>query len=392
MEPWICSARALFAVRNGDQYPKTASAAGVRQPAARSENMEVDKIQTAYKFLQPILGTTAAPVLFGVALIASGQASTITGTLTGQIIMEGFINIRLQPWVRRIVTRLLAIIPVLAVILYFGEDSTGWLLVLSQVILSLQLAFAVVPLIHFVSDKVLMKKFAISPLVKAVPWIAAAVIMALNIKLAADTLAVMLAGSGSLLADAAVLSASAFLGALLLYIVTEPALTKLFGGRALKKKASIHGDGLMPAIQHVEPFKKIAAALDFTQSDADILSYAVGIVKESSAIMLMHVIESAGANVYGKDIEDTETKQDRDRLIRYTEELKRLGVANACYAIGYGKRVKALADLIKKNNADIAVFGSRGHKGIKGLFFGITSNRVKDKVDIPIIIAKRQPA
>ena len=356
----------------------------------RTGNVEVNEIQTAYKLLQPILGTTLAPILFGIALIASGQASTITGTLTGQIIMEGFINIRLQPWVRRLLTRLLAIIPALLVILYFGEDSTGWLLVLSQVILSLQLSFAVVPLIHLVSDKLFMKKFVISPWVKVVSWVVAAVIMALNIKLVIDTLTGMIAGGGgSLLADAAVLSVCVFLGGLLVYIVFEPLLTKGFGRKSLKnREASIHGDSAMPAIRNVESFKRIAVALDFTQSDADILSYAVGIAKQSSAVILMHVIESAGADVYGDEIEDAETKQDRNRLIQYAKALENLGIRDARYDIGYGNRVKTLAELIKKNEADIAVFGSHGHKGIKDLFFGITSDKVKDRVNIPIVIAK----
>ena len=357
----------------------------------RTGNTGVNEIQKAYQLLQPILGTTLAPILFGVALIASGQASTITGTLTGQIIMEGFINIRLQPWVRRIVTRLLAIIPALAVIIYFGEDSTGWLLVLSQVILSLQLSFAVVPLIHFVSDKMFMKKFAISLWVKVVAWAVAVVIMALNIKLVIDTLSGMMAGGTNILLDVIVLIACTFLGSLLIYVVFEPVL-KIFGRGASKaKRANIHGDSPMPQMKIVESFKKIAVALDFTQSDGDILSYAVGIAKESSAVILMHVIESAGADVYGNEIEDVETKQDRDRLIHYAEELKKIGVSDVRYDIGYGNRVKTLAGLIKKNEADIAVFGSHGHRGIRDLIFGVTSNKVKDKVDIPIVNAKMQP-
>lgn len=356
----------------------------------RTGNVAVDEIQKAYQLLQPILGTTLAPVLFAVALIASGQASTITGTLTGQIIMEGFINIRLQPWVRRLVTRLLAIIPALVVILSFGETSTGWLLVLSQVILSMQLSFAVVPLIHFVSDKILMKKFTVPSWVKTLSWIVAAVIMALNIKLVIDTLTDLMTGeNNNLLLNAVVLSASVFLGGLLIYIVAEPVMSKVSGSRYLKKReADIHGDVIMPAVKEVKPFKRIAVALDFTHSDGEILSHAVGIAKDSSAIILMHVIESAGANVYGNGIEDIETKQDRDRLARYAEGLKEIGVKDVRFEIGYGNTVRALAELIKKNEADIAVFGSHGHRGIKDLIFGITSNKVKDRVNIPILIAK----
>lgn len=356
----------------------------------KTGNVEVDEIQKAYRLLEPILGTMLAPILFAIALIASGQASTITGTLTGQIIMEGFINIRLQPWVRRLVTRLLAIIPALAVILYFGESSTGWLLVLSQVILSMQLSFAVVPLIHFVSDKILMKKFVVPSWVKAVSWTVATVIMALNVKLVIDTIVGLLtAESTNILIDTVVLSVSVSLGGLLAYIVFEPVLLKITGSRTIKRReAGIHGVGIMPAVNTMKPFARIAAALDFTVSDGDVLSCAVGMAKDSSSLILMHVIESAGASVYGNEIEDIESKQDKDRLIRYAEELRQIGIKDISYEIGYGNTVKALSEMIKKNGADVAVFGSHGHMGIKDLIFGITSNRVKDRVAIPILIAK----
>ena len=112
----------------------------------------VAEIQDAHKLLAPLLGQKAAPILFAIALIASGQSSTITGTLAGQIVMEGYLDLRIAPWLRRLITRLLAITPTLLVIQFFGEDKLGALLILSQVILSLQLGFAVIPLIQFVSD------------------------------------------------------------------------------------------------------------------------------------------------------------------------------------------------------------------------------------------------
>ena len=122
---------------------------------------EVAEIQDAHQFLEPLLGTKWAPILFAVALIAAGQSSTVTGTLAGQIVMEGYLHLRIQPWVRRILTRLIAIVPALIVISIYGESVTGKLLVLSQVILSLQLGFAIIPLIHFVCDKSNMNGFYI---------------------------------------------------------------------------------------------------------------------------------------------------------------------------------------------------------------------------------------
>ena len=125
----------------------------------------------------------AAPIIFAIALIAAGQSSTITGTLAGQIVMEGHLNIRIQPWLRRLITRLIAIIPALFTIIYFGSEALGKLFVLSQVVLSLQLGFAVIPLIHFTSDKKIMKEFTIKVWVKILAWLSAAIIVYLNIQL-----------------------------------------------------------------------------------------------------------------------------------------------------------------------------------------------------------------
>ena len=148
---------------------------------------EVAEIQDAHKLLSPVLGVTFASTLFAVALLASGQNSTLTGTLAGQIVMEGFLNIRLRPWLRRLITRLIAIIPAVIVTAYFGESKTTDMLVLSQVILSLQLPFAVVPLIMFTSDRKKMGEFASPMWVKILAWLTAAIIIVLNVKLLCDT-------------------------------------------------------------------------------------------------------------------------------------------------------------------------------------------------------------
>src|ERR1035437_6245889 len=148
----------------------------------------VKEIQDAYKLLEGILGTKAAPILFAVALIAAGQSSTLTGTLSGQIVMEGYLNLRIQPWLRRLITRLLAIIPAFLTILYFGEEKLGALLVLSQVILSMQLGFAVIPLIHFTSDKIKMGEFVSKTWVKICAWVTAIIIVVLNLKLVIETI------------------------------------------------------------------------------------------------------------------------------------------------------------------------------------------------------------
>ncbi|MDB6029977.1 MAG: Mn2+/Fe2+ transporter, family [Verrucomicrobiales bacterium] len=142
----------------------------------------VAEIQDAYKLLSPTLGFTMASVLFAVALLASGQNSTLTGTLAGQIVMEGFLNIRIRPWLRRLITRLIAIVPAVVVTIIYGESGTAKLLVLSQVILSLQLSFAVIPLVIFTSDKRKMGEFVNALWVKILAWGTAGIIVLLNVK------------------------------------------------------------------------------------------------------------------------------------------------------------------------------------------------------------------
>jgi len=147
---------------------------------------EVAEIQDAYRLLSPTLGVGVASVLFAVALLASGQNSTLTGTLAGQIVMEGFLNIRLKPWLRRLITRLIAIVPAVIVTALYGTSGTTKLLILSQVILSMQLAFAVIPLIIFTSDKKKMGEFANKTWIKILAWIVAVIIVTLNVKLLSD--------------------------------------------------------------------------------------------------------------------------------------------------------------------------------------------------------------
>ena len=152
-----------------------------------SGHQDVAEIQEAYKLLSPLLGVSVASILFAVALLASGQNSTLTGTLAGQIVMEGFLNIRITPWLRRLITRLIAIVPALLVIGFFGESKTTDLLVASQVVLSMQLGFAVWPLMRFTNEKAKMGEFANRLWIKILGWTVASIIIVLNVKLLLDT-------------------------------------------------------------------------------------------------------------------------------------------------------------------------------------------------------------
>lgn len=150
-------------------------------------NTEIADIKDAHQMLTPLLGASLASVVFAIALLASGQNSTLTGTLAGQIVMEGFLNIRLKPWLRRLLTRLIAVIPALIVTILYGEDGTTDLLVLSQVILSMQLSFAVVPLVMFTNDKQKMGEFVNKPFLKLVVWTISIIIIVLNLYLLYET-------------------------------------------------------------------------------------------------------------------------------------------------------------------------------------------------------------
>jgi manganese transport protein len=152
-----------------------------------SGHQDVAEIQDAYKLLSPLLGVGFASVLFAVALLASGQNSTLTGTLAGQVVMEGFLNIRLRPWLRRLITRALAIIPAVLVIGISGESKTTQLLIASQVVLSMQLGFAVWPLMRFTDERAKMGEFANRLWLKILGWTTAAIIILLNLKLLFDT-------------------------------------------------------------------------------------------------------------------------------------------------------------------------------------------------------------
>ncbi|MEZ5036247.1 MAG: Nramp family divalent metal transporter [Chitinophagales bacterium] len=147
----------------------------------KNELYEVTQIEDAYKMLEPLLGASLAPTFFAIALLAAGQNSTLTGTLSGQIVMEGFINLKIKPWARRLITRLIAIIPALIVSIWMGEKGTDRLLIFSQVILSLQLSFAVIPLVLFTSDKDKMGEFANTKLLTTFVWSIALIIISFNL-------------------------------------------------------------------------------------------------------------------------------------------------------------------------------------------------------------------
>jgi manganese transport protein len=346
----------------------------------------VAEIQDAYKLLTHIFGSTA-PTLFAIALIASGQSSTITGTLAGQIIMEGHINLRIEPWMRRLLTRLLAIIPAVFTIIYFGESGLGSLIILSQVVLSLQLGFAVIPLIHFTSDKKRMGKFAISTKVKIVAWACAVLIVGLNGKLVFDQIADWISQYPSAAAwiYGLVVPITVCIALLLLYVFSRPLLFKHYDQPAQVPH------GLATTITDLKAviYNHIAVTIDFSKNDRDSIRHAIMQGGKHAKYTLIHVVETAGARYYGTEVMDHETQSDVDNLNQYVLALKEIGY-KAEAKIGYGTAASAIAQIVNEEKVDFIVMGSHGHKAIKDLIFGTTVNSVRHMVNIPVLVVKPQ--
>ena len=352
----------------------------------RAGMFEVSDIQDSYKFLAPLTGTEWASILFGVALVAAGQSSTITGTLAGQVVMEGYLNLRIAPWLRRLITRLIAIIPAYVVILIYGEGKTGELLVFSQVILSLQLGFAVIPLIHFTSDKQKMGVFAIKPWVKIAAWTIAFIIVSLNVKLVIQEITGWLndAGENAWIIWLVVIPLCVATGILLFYITFKPLLDRR---RQEKNARPPHGSAILLQSLEKPTYRKIAITIDFSSVDSICIQSAMAQGGKSASYLLLHVVETAGAIWYGSEIADRESSVDTASLQNYLDQLKQQGY-QVEMQIGYGNPKQIIPELVTKFDADLLVMGAHGHKWAKDLIFGTTVDTVRHRVAIPVLIVR----
>lgn len=346
-----------------------------------SGNTQVAHIQDAHRLLEPLLGSKLAPILFAVALIAAGQSSTLTGTLAGQIVMEGYLQLRINPWLRRLLTRLIAIIPAVLVILIYGEEKVDDLLVFSQVILSLQLGFAVIPLIHFVSDKEKMGEFAIKTYVKIAAWLVAIILVSLNVKLVGEeTLQVFQSNTMWYWKIILVLGILAFV-CLFLIMTFLPMIKK----RRQKQRATMHGETIQLQNLAVKQTSRIAISLDFSASDEKLIAYAVAQGHTSVTYILLHVVESVSARYLGEASDDDETRKDKQRLENYVMQLTQMGY-RAEFVLGYRNRVKEIIRIVKGSNADMLVMGAHRHSGLKDYIFGETIEDVRHALPIPVLI------
>ncbi|WP_421798711.1 Nramp family divalent metal transporter [Haliscomenobacter sp.] len=346
---------------------------------------EVADIQDAHKLLAPLLGTNLAPMLFGIALIAAGQSSTITGTLAGQIVMEGYLNLRIAPWLRRLITRLIAIIPAYIVILIYGESQTTSLLVFSQVILSLQLGFAIIPLIHFTSDKQKMGIYVNKPWVKIAAWVIAIIIVSLNVKLVYQEIVGWLSSAANpWVIQITVLPICAAVLALLFYITFKPWIQN----REIARGAKLpHGTAMQLDLAPQANPGRIAVCIDFSAIDSLAIRSALAQGGQKANYCLIHVVETAGAMVYGPEIADHESSEDERALAAYVQQLQVQGY-QVEMKIGFGNPKRKIPKLVHEFGAEWLVMGAHGHTFFKDLIFGTTVDSVRHRVKIPVLIVR----
>jgi len=348
----------------------------------------VTEIQQASQLLAPLLGTTMASVVFAVALLCSGQSSTLTGTMAGQIVMEGFLNIRMQPWLRRLLTRTLAIIPAALVVYVAGETGTYKLLLLSQVILSMQLPFAVIPLIHFTNDKQRMGALANRAWVKVLAWLAAALILALNVWQVILSTRDWLNGAGSWRGglELGLIPVLSGLALLLLWITFHPVLPlwiRQLGRASIELPEAVAEDLPSPI------YRKILVPLDHTGRDRDAIAHAAAIAKQhNSKLYLLHVEEGVTSMMYGPLSSTAEVEAGDQYLHRIVRELENQQIAVEMIVRHARVPKKEIVRYAEELQPDLVVMGAHGHKGLKDIVFGTTINAVRHKLKMPLLVVR----
>lgn len=351
----------------------------------------VRELQQAHAMLAPLLGTKTAGLAFAIALLCAGQASTLTGTLAGQIVMEGFLHFKIRPFLRRFFTRLLAVGPAVLAIALLGDQASYKLLIFSQVLLSIQLPFAVIPLIHFTSDQGLMGNFASSLWIRVFSWMIATFIVLLNINLAFDTIASWLGSS----ADRSILYLIVIpflmgLIALFLYVLLKPILQGKFQQviPAWKKFGFFLLAGEDNLKLEIPEYRRIGVAVGVSEEDKKLLSHATVFAKKNDATLcILHIVEGVGGRVYGEDTLDAEAREDKDYLDHIAAQLAARGVdVETC--LGHGDVPKEILRLVDEQKIDILFMGSHGHRGISAFIFGSTIRPVKKALGVPLVVIK----
>ncbi len=347
----------------------------------KSGHQGVAELEDAHQLLAPLLGSEWAPKLFAIALIAAGQSSTITGTLAGQIVMEGYLKLRISPMLRRMITRLVAIVPAFVVILLTKDKGVGALLIFSQVILSMQLAFAIIPLIHFVSDKNKMGNFVLRKKTIILSWIVVTFIVALNFKLVFDEVKMLFSENSSWTMKLLIILACLALVVILVMTIVYPYI------KHSKHNAILHKPALKLDEKSVSSFNTIALAVDFSKTDEVVFKYALQLAHTQTHFVLIHITESASPQLMDEDSEDYEMRIDKEIMTQYVHLFEEKGYS-VKPVLGFKNRHRAIADICKTEQADLLIVGSHGHKGFKDFIFGETVNKVRHLVSIPVFVAQ----
>jgi manganese transport protein len=348
----------------------------------------VTQIQQAHVLLAPLLGTSLAGIFFAVALLASGQSSTLTGTLAGQVVMEGYLNFRMRPWLRRLITRTLAIIPAALTIYFSGEQSTLQLLLLSQVILSMQLPFAIIPLIHFTSDRQRMGSFANAGWVRLLAWSAAAVIVGLNFWLAFVTLTGWLeqAGAWRTLVWIVTIPLAAMLLLLLLWVTLEPFITRWprkFGRAPVTLPETAGAEAAVPV------YSRILVPLDHSDLDPLAIGHAASMAKLYGAkLFLLHVEEGVTSQIYGRESSTAEVEAGEHYLDGIAQALRNQGLTVETSVSHSSSPRREIVRYAREIHPDLVIMGAHGHGGLKDLIFGTTINPVRHNLPVPILIVR----
>ena len=351
-------------------------------------HQEVNDLGQAYLMLVPLLGSTAAGILFAVALLSSGQSSTLTGTMAGQIVMEGFVNIRVRPWLRRIMTRAMAILPAVGVIYLAGDSGVGRLLILSQVVLSMQLPFAIIPLIHFTSDRGRMGTFANPLWVKIGAWACAAAIVTANEWLVFQSIGDFVHAAPAYAGPiwGLTLAIVAAVAMLLLWITFEPAITR----RAVRAGAA---SDLVEVPRRIPvaslEYKRILVPLDHTSLDREALAHAAALATARRAkLFLLHVEEGVTSQVYGPLSSTAEVEAGRQYLEEMVESLRNFHLDVETAIRHSSDPTREIVRYAREVHPDLLVMGAHGHGRLKDLIFGDTINPVRHLLKIPILVVR----
>jgi len=348
-----------------------------------SRGILVTEIQQAHSLLDGVLGSRLAPIAFAVALLAAGQSSTITGTLSGQIVMEGFLNLRMRPWLRRIVTRGIALIPAVIVLAASGDSGLYRLLILSQVVLSLQLPFATIPLIHFTSDPKKMGVFANRTWVKIVAWAIAAIIVVLNLKLVFDELSGWLGSSPAWIWVLVMIPVTLVL-AVLAYITFGPFLHP---GRQWEETITTDAHRVADAIEPVR-IRHIGVALQHAPGDGVIISTALAEAKVHHArITLLHVMDAPGTLMMGRESWSLHGAEDQAYLEHLTREIEERNLPVE-FLLLHGHPAEGIVTAVAEIGIDMLVMGSHEHRGLDDLVFGQTVSAVRHAIAIPVLVVR----